>query len=176
VITAAAVTGAQSLPRPDQTFAVRFVVDGDTLDVQGVGRVRLLGIDAPEFGSGFDTPAPFAREARDRLAALALGRWVRLEGERERQDTYGRVLAYVFRTDGVFLNGEVLRAGLARVIARQSLRRLGELRRLEEEAQRARRGIWGERPAIADRSYRTPLPTRPARPTSPTRPTTPTRP
>ena len=170
-LVTASVT-AQSLWRPDQTFVVRFVVDGDTLEVAGVGRVRLLGIDAPELGSGFETAAPFAREARERLAALSVGRWVRLERDGDSQDAYARALAYVFRTDGLLLNGDLLRAGLARVSARRSLRRLGELRRAEKEAQRARRGIWGERPSIADRSFRIPRlsPTRLTRPTSLTRP------
>src|SRR5688572_869541 len=147
---------AQSQPRPDKTFVVRFVVDGDTLEVAGAGRVRLLGIDAPELGSGFETPAPFAREARERLVSLAGRQWVRLERDDQKKDSYGRALAYVFRTDGRMLNTEMLRAGLARVSARQSLRRLGELRRAEEEAQRARRGVWGERPLIPDRSFRLP--------------------
>ena len=40
---------------------VRSVIDGDTIDVATFGRVRLLGIDAPELGRGFDTPAPFAQ-------------------------------------------------------------------------------------------------------------------
>ena len=62
-----------------ESVLVRFVIDGDTIDVATVGRVRLLGIDAPEIGRGFDTPAPFGREARERLTALVLHRWVRLE-------------------------------------------------------------------------------------------------
>jgi micrococcal nuclease len=118
--------------------------------------VRLLGIDAPELGSAFETPAPFAREARERLVSFAHQQWVRLEGDDEKRDSYGRALAYVFRTDGRMLNVEMLRAGLARISARRSLRRFGELRRAEQEAQRARRGIWGERPSIADRSFRIP--------------------
>src|SRR5687768_6167377 len=150
-LATASVT-AQSLPPFGQSFAVRFVIDGDTLEVTGAGRVRLLGIDAPELGSGFETPAPFAREARERLMSLAQNQWVRLEGDDQKRDSYGRALAYVFRTDGRMLNAEMLRAGLARVSARRSLRRLGELRRAEEEAQRARRGVWGERPSIPDRS------------------------
>ncbi|HXH25365.1 MAG TPA: thermonuclease family protein [Vicinamibacterales bacterium] len=144
------------LPRPDQSFAVRFVLDGDTLDVSGVGRVRLLGIDAPESGRGLETPAPFAREARDRLTALAAGRWVRLELDGEPRDSYRRALAYVIRTDGLLLNAEMLRAGLARISARRPLRRLGELQRAEEEAQRFRRGMWGDRPSLPDRVFRVP--------------------
>ena len=50
---------------------VRAVIDGDTIDVTAVGRVRLLGIDAPEIGRGFDTSAPFGREAL--LEMLDLG-------------------------------------------------------------------------------------------------------
>jgi micrococcal nuclease len=136
-------------------------VDGDTLDLAGAGRVRLLGIDAPELGAGFDTPAPFAREARDRLAALAAGRWVRLQLDGNSRDAYGRLLAYVIRTDGVVLNTEMVRAGLARVTSRRALSRLGELRRAEAEAQLARRGIWGARPAIPQRTYRLPGRVRP---------------
>src|SRR5437762_3335299 len=49
---------------------VQAVIDGDTIDVAAFGRVRLLGIDAPELGRGFDTSAPFGREARDRLVSL----------------------------------------------------------------------------------------------------------
>src|SRR5258708_21277952 len=49
---------------------VRSVIDGDTIVVSTLGRVRLLGIDAPEIGRGFDTSAPFGREARERLTQL----------------------------------------------------------------------------------------------------------
>src|SRR5687768_6394080 len=121
VVAAGPAPAQQSRIRPGDTYAVRYVFDGDTLEIGGVGRVRLLGIDAPELGSGFETPAPFAREARERLASLALRQWVRLEGDEQRRDTYGRALAYVFRTDGLLLNVELLRAGLARVSARSSL-------------------------------------------------------
>ena len=148
--------GSQPSYRPRDHFAVRYVVDGDTLDVAGIGRVRLLGIDAPELGRGFETPAPFAREARDRLASLATGRYVRLESDGDTRDAYRRILAYAIRADGVVLNTEMIRAGLARVSARHALRRLGELRHAEEEAQRARRGMWGERPAIGERVFRIP--------------------
>ena len=84
---------------------VRAVIDGDTIDVTAFGRVRLLGIDAPEIGRGFDTTAPFGREARDRLAALVLHRWIRLEQEGALLDVYNRHLAYVMREDGVWDRG-----------------------------------------------------------------------
>jgi micrococcal nuclease len=147
---------AQPSSRAGERYAVRFVIDGDTVDVAGAGRVRLLGIDAPEIGRGFDTSAPFAVEARERLRSLLVTRWVRLEGDREARDGYGRVLAYVIRDDGLFVNAELLRLGLARVSARRPLRRLAELRAAEDQARLARRGMWGDRPAVPSRSYLVP--------------------
>jgi micrococcal nuclease len=96
---------------------VRAVIDGDTIEVTTFGRVRLLGIDAPEIGRGFDTAAPFAREARDRLTQLILHRWVRLEQEGASIDSYNRHLAYVLTEDGLFVNAVLLREGLARISA-----------------------------------------------------------
>src|SRR5471032_1747625 len=87
-----------------ESLLVRAVIDGDTIDVTTVGRVRLLGIDAPEIGRGYDSPAPFAREARDRATSLLLHHWVRLEQEGATLDVYNRHLAYVVTDDGVCVN------------------------------------------------------------------------
>ena len=152
------------LVSPSPTFArrrsppvlVRYVLDGDTIDVASVGRVRLLGIDAPEIGRGLDTSAPFAREAQQRLAGLVAQRWVRLEYEDGPRDTYHRRLAYLLLEDGQFANELLVREGLARVVARKGLTRLGELKRAEAAAQAGRRGIWGSRPLIPSESYRLP--------------------
>jgi endonuclease YncB( thermonuclease family) len=132
---------------------VRAVIDGDTIDVTTLGRVRLLGIDAPEIGRAFDTEAPFGRAARDRLISLVLHRWVRLEQEGPSLDAYNRRLAYVMREDGVFVNAALVRDGLARVSARLPLSRLTELKGAEKEAQTFRRGMWGEAPQIPSTSY-----------------------
>jgi micrococcal nuclease len=132
---------------------VRSVLDGDTIDVAGVGRVRLLGIDAPERAHGLDTAAPFANEAREKLISLVLHRWVRLEADVEKLDGYNRHLAYVVREDGLFVNAELVRDGLARVSARLRLARLAELKRAEAEAQRARRGMWGQAPDVHAPGY-----------------------
>ena len=135
---------------------VRHVVDGDTIDVVNVGRVRLLGIDAPELAHGFDTPAPWAQEARDRLTRLVLNRWVRLETDGQTVDVYSRRLAYVVTDDGTFVNAALLREGLAHVSARVPLLRLDELRRAESEAQAFRRGMWGGAPQIPSPGYTRP--------------------
>jgi micrococcal nuclease len=134
---------------------VTYVFDGDTVAMAGVGRVRLLGIDAPEIGGGFERPAPFALEAREMLQSLVLKRWVRLECDGTTHDTYGRLLAYLVLDTREFVNAQLVRAGLARVSARTRLQRLDELRQAEEDAQRDRRGMWGARPRLPS-SYRVP--------------------
>jgi endonuclease YncB( thermonuclease family) len=144
------VAGAQSrVWRSDDCRPLALVTrvfDGDTVVASGIGRVRLLGIDAPEMGGAFERPAPFAIDARERLQSLVLHRWVRLECDGTRIDTYGRGLFYVLLETGEFVNATLVRQGLARVSTRTRLRRWDELRRAEEEAQSHRRGMWGEAP------------------------------
>ncbi len=69
---------------------VTTIVDGDTIDVSGVGRVRLIGIDTPERGACGYESATLA------LAALILDEHVTLvSGASEDVDRYGRRLRYV---------------------------------------------------------------------------------
>src|SRR5919199_4937473 len=158
VVATAIPAATQLSPRTtrSESVLVTAVLDGDTIQVTTFGRVRLLGIDAPEVGRAFDTSAPFGREARDRLTALVLRRWVRLEQEGPLFDSYNRHLAYVVREDGVLVNAALLREGLARVSARLPLSRLDELKRAEAEAQTFRRGMWGATPPIPSASYTQP--------------------
>ena len=154
------VAAEQKVAGRSESVLVRSVIDGDTIDVSTVGRVRLLGIDAPEIAhrpsrtarrSGERSPesdAPFAREARDRLMSLLLHRWIRLEYDGPALDTYQRHLAYVLTEDGQFVNALMVREGLARVSVRVPLSRLDELQRAERDAQSARRGMWGDRPRV----------------------------
>jgi micrococcal nuclease len=145
-------SAATRLTRSDPVL-VTAVFDGDTIAVAKLGRVRLLGIDAPEVGRGFDTAAPFAREARNRLISLLLHRWVHLEMEGTGLDPYRRRLAYVLRDDGMFVNATLVSEGLARVSARVPLARLEELKRAESDAQRSRRGMWGSTPLLRSPRY-----------------------
>jgi micrococcal nuclease len=130
------------------------VYDGDTIEAAGLGRVRLLGIDAPEIGGAFERPAPFALEARDELQSLVLRRWVRFDCDGDFDDAYGRRLAYMTLETGEFVNARLVRDGMARVSARRRLKRWDELRQAETEAQVRRRGMWGDRPRVPSESYR----------------------
>ena len=73
-----------------ETGIVNNVVDGDTVDVEGVGRIRVIGIDTPERGAcGFES-------ATQAMSVLVLGRDVSLvPGASSNADRYGRLLRYV---------------------------------------------------------------------------------
>ncbi|HEX4346762.1 MAG TPA: thermonuclease family protein [Vicinamibacterales bacterium] len=152
------------LPRLSDPVLVHAVVDGDTINVQALGRVNLLGIEAPVIGHGASTSAPFAIEAKARLTALVLNRWVRLETDTAHVGVTSHRVAYVLTEDGQFINARLVREGLARVSARTPLARLDELQRAEREAQETRRGIWGGTPQIPATGYTAPPVRVPKRP------------
>jgi micrococcal nuclease len=142
-LAAVAAFALVQTPTRSEPVLVRAVLDGDTIDVAAVGRVRLLGITAPRNARGVDVSASLGRDARDRLSALVLRRYVRLEYEDPRRDGVSRRAAYVLLEDGTLVNATLVREGLARVTTRTPIRRLDELRRAEAEAKTLRRGLWG---------------------------------
>ena len=138
---------------PQDHVLVRSVIDGDTIVVSNLGRVRLLGIDAPKVGHPVDASEPFGREARDRLMGMLLNRWVRLEPDNAVIGARHRRSAYVTTGDGTFVNATMVHEGLARVSAGIPLTRLPELQRAQAEAQAFRRGMWGSAPQIPSAGY-----------------------
>jgi micrococcal nuclease len=66
-----------------------------------------------------------------------------LEYEERRQDRYGRLLAYVYLSDGTLLNAAIIQHGYGFTYTRFPFRRLDEFRKLEREAREAGRGLWG---------------------------------
>lgn len=93
------------------------VIDGDTIHVEVDGEVisvRLLGIDTPEKVGGPRPGECYGQQATELAEALLPhGSEVLLTRDHESRDAYGRLLAYVHRRDGVFINYEMLKAGAA---------------------------------------------------------------
>lgn len=119
------------------------VHDGDTLTVLDASRVqhkiRLMGIDAPELKQAF------GRASKQHLSEACFGREVAVEVRK--RDRYGRDLGRV-QAQGLDLNLEQIRAGLAwhyRAFARdQTPEHRKTYAAAEEEARRARRGLWAD--------------------------------
>lgn len=99
-------------------FLVSSVVDGDTIKVNINGTVetlRLIGIDTPEVVDPRKPVQCFGVEASNKAKELLTGAKVRLEtdptqGER---DVYGRLLRYVFLSDGTNFDKLMIEQGYA---------------------------------------------------------------
>lgn len=119
------------------TTRVLRVIDGDTVDTDKLGRVRLIGVDTPERGRCYAKAA--TRFTRRRLAGRVVG--YRLGGEQ--QDRYGRTLAYLYR-DAAMHELALLRKGYARIlIISPNDRYSRRFRRAERTARRRNAGLWG---------------------------------
>ena len=132
-----------------KTFLVTRVIDGDTLDLRPADggpetRVRLLGVDAPELRSrDSNRPDHWAHEARRHAESRAEGEAVTLRLEQtETRDRYQRLLAYVYASDSDNLNLELVRNGHAYADRRFPHSMRHQFERAENEARRARRGLW----------------------------------
>jgi len=126
---------------------VREIVDADTLFLRDGREIRLVGLQAPKLPlgrAGFEK-WPLADEAKAVLAELVEGRRVTPAYGGKREDRYARKLAHLFRDDGLWVQAEMLRRGMARVYSFADNRTLvRELQAIESKARRAGRGIWAK--------------------------------
>ena len=90
---------------PTDRFTVTAVIDGDTMELAGGDKLRLLSIDTPEEGE------LFYHEAREFLTGIALGKVARIEYAHLRRDRYGRLLGYLY-IDTIFVNEAIVENGL----------------------------------------------------------------
>jgi len=143
VILFLVLTGPAALAQTE-TATVRHVLDGDSVILADDRQVRLIGINAPEFGKDGAPDQPLAVAARNRLRALVQGQPVQLVFESERRDRHGRWLAHVLLTDGTRVESELLKTGLAWAVAiPPNIGQHVRHRAAEGVARRARLGVWG---------------------------------
>jgi micrococcal nuclease len=134
----------------NEQATVERVVDGDTIEldreIEGVDRVRLIGVDTPE-----DTTEcpdqPLSAEASEFTTRELEGQQVDLEFDEERTDPFGRLLAYVYTEDGELFNEGLVREGYAQVFTvAPNVRYEDRFRAAQEEARTQGMGIWGLSP------------------------------
>ncbi|NGM62055.1 nuclease [Sphingobacterium sp. SGG-5] len=129
-------------------YHVTKVVDGDTFWANGGTerdiKVRLIGIDAPETRkTGRKEIGYYGIEAKDYLTKLLSGQSVRLVGDVDSLDRYGRTLAYVYLKDGTFVNAELLQKGYAVVLTiPPNVKHSDLFQELQKEARMKKRGLW----------------------------------
>jgi len=142
-VAAAVLLLSSALPLRAAPFEVATIVDGITLTLADGRAVRLAAILAPDPPLGWKGGTwRLAQAARTALSNLALGHGVELRGGEI--DRYGRVVAQVYREDGLWLQGEMLRRGLARTSADGGVERtlVIDMLALEAAAREAGLGLW----------------------------------
>ncbi len=134
--------------KPRISATVKYVIDGDTFDLDDGTRVRMLGINAPEAGFGDKVAQPFSSEATDWLRNRIEGHEVLLRIDYPKTDRYGRTLAWVFESDGMLVNRQMLLEGKVKLLADFGLPADLEssLREAESEARILKIGVWGKKP------------------------------
>ncbi|MDF1720309.1 MAG: thermonuclease family protein [Minwuia sp.] len=123
------------------------VVDGDTVILDTGVEVRMVGIQAPKLPLGRQgfKPWPLADESRATLTALVRDRRFTPHFGGQRMDRHGRALAHLVSDKGVWLQGEMLRLGMARVYSfPDNTALLPEMLALEQIARVGRFGIWSQ--------------------------------
>lgn len=150
---AATALDAQPVEAPEGCVSCRVVrvVDGDTIKVEWGGEVvsvRYIGIDTPETVHPNKPTQPFGPEASAFNKEILDSGEVLLSFDLEERDHFGRLLAYVYtvyENRRVFVNLELVRAGLARAKEYPPNVTYAELfRNAEAQAREAGLGIWSE--------------------------------
>jgi micrococcal nuclease len=149
----AGILDGKGPPRPLTASVVR-AIDGDTLIVRLASgerqRIRVIGVDTPEDVAPGRPVQCWSRRAAAFTKAALEGRAVTLVLGREREDRYGRTLAYVQRSDGFDLEVELLRGGFARTLAiAPNDERARLYATLERTARRMGVGLWRACPNAA---------------------------
>lgn len=126
-------------------------VDGDTLHAKLDGEtddvtVRLLGINTPESVDPRRPVECFGKEASKHAKELLEGKRIRLEADpqADERDKYGRLLRKVIMEDGKNFNTLMVSEGYATAYVSfpMDANYKRELKKLEEEARLAKRGLW----------------------------------
>jgi micrococcal nuclease len=123
--------------------AVAAVIAGDLVRLDDGRAVRLAGIRVPAAEPGDPGTERVAEQVRAALRRLLEGQLVTLAPAEASYDRYGRLVAHLERSDGLWVQGALLERGLAQVQTRPGeTARVQEMLTVEHGARAARRGLW----------------------------------
>ena len=138
----------QSSISSTELYSVTKVVDGDTIHIDIDGKketVRLIGINTPETVDPRRPVECFGKEASNKAKELLEGKKVRVETEASQgeRDKYGRLLGYVFREDGLFINNYLVTEGYAyEYTYNLPYKYQSEFKAAQKLASTSGRGLW----------------------------------
>ena len=151
---ALALPASAEQPTPALQGTVAWIYDGDTLKIDPLGKVRLIGIDTPERensqrdrylikqGISATKQRQIYQRAKEFNIEKVKGQKVTLSLDDTSRDRHGRLLAYVRLSDGRLLNRVLLEQGMAVVYRRFSFRMKEDFLAAEAEAKKNKLGLW----------------------------------
>lgn len=120
------------------------VIDGDTFEITGGKKVRMIGIDTPETVDPRRPLMCFGKQASDRTKELLLGKTVGLEKDVSETDKYGRLLRYVYVND-TFINKYLVEEGYAHASSYPpDIKYQNIFRQAEAQARESNKGLWAD--------------------------------
>jgi micrococcal nuclease len=143
------------IPAAPEYAKVTRILRADTVEVDGIGTVHLIGIETPDGKTPAETYATHGKNALAFTEKSLLNQDVRLEYDpvfaaKSNKDANGQTLAYVYTRDGILFNAELVKQGYAFVRIADSFKMVDEFRGFEREAMTVMRGLWGmDTPASA---------------------------
>jgi micrococcal nuclease len=137
------LAGGSSLPETGRVIAV---YDGDTIKVRFKDKqehtVRLIGVNAPEMGSGREE-TKFRAEMSKRFVFYYLyDKKIRLSYGRELVDQYGRILAFIWTEEQGLFNEFIIDEGYASALLTFPFPYSEEFKEAEKNARTHEKGTW----------------------------------
>jgi endonuclease YncB( thermonuclease family) len=141
---AGCLADAPAVPRTARKTTVARVVDGDTVELAGGEKARLIGMNTPESVDPRRPVQAFGKEASNFAKNLLEGKEVLVEPGRTPKDKYGRGLYWIWLPDGRFVNAYLVQQGYAQVYTfSDNPDHAPLLVACQQEARVAERGLWG---------------------------------
>lgn len=142
-----------------EAYELQEVIDGDTLRVKYNGsseKVRFLLVDTPETNHETLGEQPYGPEAKEFTKQLLAGQdTIYLEFDVSYRDKYKRLLAYIYTKDGISVQEQLLKNGLARVayIYDPNTKHVDWFKDIQKTAQQSAIGIWSVEDYVTNRGY-----------------------
>lgn len=142
-----------------EEYELQEIIDGDTIRIKYNGsseKIRFLLVDTPETNHKTLGVQPFGPEAKEFTKQLLAGQdTVYLEFDVSYRDKYKRLLAYVYTKDGISVQEQLLKNGLARVayIYEPNTKHVDWFKSIQKTAQQSAIGIWSVEDYVTNRGY-----------------------
>jgi micrococcal nuclease len=134
----------------EKTYRVLKVVDGDTVAIEMDGKsvtVRLVGLNTPETVDPRTGVQCFGTEASNKAKMLLTGTHVSIEQDASQDtfDRYGRLLAYVYLSDGTLFNEHMIAEGYGHEYTYNvPYKYQTQFKAAEKAARENKKGLWAD--------------------------------